>query len=94
MLNRAVVIARPKQPYLDWATSLDDSGPVPDVKGEQTVYRRGRFESSSIRSFSKASFTAGAPTRRYAQHHDGAKTVGHRWTPRRPHTQPRNQLPS
>ena len=38
MLNRAVVIARPKQPYLDWATSLDDSGLVPDAKGEQTAY--------------------------------------------------------
>ena len=38
MLNRAVLIVRPKQPYLDWAASLDDSGTVPNVTGEQTVY--------------------------------------------------------
>jgi hypothetical protein len=38
MLNRAALIARPKQPYLDWAMSLDDSGLAPDPKGEQTVY--------------------------------------------------------
>jgi hypothetical protein len=38
MLNRAAVIVRPKQPYLDWAKSLDDSGLVPDPRGEQTVY--------------------------------------------------------
>jgi hypothetical protein len=37
MLNRAVLIARPKQPFLDWAVRLDDSGVVPDVDGEQTV---------------------------------------------------------
>lgn len=38
MLNRAAVIARPKQPYLDWAKGLDDSGLAPDADGEQTVY--------------------------------------------------------
>ncbi len=38
MLNRAVLIVRPKQPYLDWAASLDDSGTLPDITGEQTVY--------------------------------------------------------
>jgi len=38
MLNRGVVIVRPKQPYLDWATGLDDSGIVPDPNGEQTIY--------------------------------------------------------
>jgi hypothetical protein len=38
MLNRGVVIVRPRQPYLDWAAGLDDSGTVPDPKGEQTVY--------------------------------------------------------
>src|SRR5438552_13898383 len=38
MLNRGVVIVRPKQPYLDWAAGLDDSGIVPDPNGEQTVY--------------------------------------------------------
>ncbi len=30
MLNRGVVIVRPKQPYLDWAAGLDDSGILPD----------------------------------------------------------------
>jgi hypothetical protein len=38
MLPRAALIVRPKQPYLDWAASLDDSGLVPDVHGEMTVY--------------------------------------------------------
>ena len=37
MLNRAVLIVRPKQPYIDWAAGLDDSGLVPDPEGEQTV---------------------------------------------------------
>ena len=38
MLNRGVVIVRPRQPYLDWAAGMDDSGIVPDPNGEQTVY--------------------------------------------------------
>ena len=38
MINRSVLIVRPKQPYTDWAAGLDDSGIVPDVQGEQTVY--------------------------------------------------------
>ena len=38
MLNRAVMIVRPKQPYIDWAAGLDDSGLVPDPEDEQTVY--------------------------------------------------------
>jgi hypothetical protein len=38
VLNRAALILRPKQPYLDWAAGLDDSGIVPGVGGEQTVY--------------------------------------------------------
>ena len=38
MLNRGVVIVRPKQLYLDWAAGLDDSGLVPDPNDEQTVY--------------------------------------------------------
>ena len=38
MLNRAVLIVRPKQPYLDWAASLDDAGVLPDPSGEQTAY--------------------------------------------------------
>src|SRR3990167_5070243 len=45
MLNRAALIIRPKQPFLDWAASLDDSGLVPDVTGEQPVYLIPEFES-------------------------------------------------
>jgi hypothetical protein len=44
MLNRGAMIVRPKQPYLDWAATLDDSGVVPDVTGEQTVYLIPSFE--------------------------------------------------
>ncbi len=45
MLNRAALIVRPKQPFLDWAAGLDDSGLVPDVAGEQTVYLVPEFDS-------------------------------------------------
>jgi len=44
MLNRAVLIVRPKQPFLDWAAQLDDSGLVPDVEGEQTVHLIPQFD--------------------------------------------------
>ena len=44
MLNRGVLIVRPKQPYLDWAAGLDDSGVVPSVEDEQTVYLIPSFE--------------------------------------------------
>jgi hypothetical protein len=44
MLNRGVVIVRPAQPFLDWATTLDDSGLVPNSDGEQTVYLVPGFE--------------------------------------------------
>lgn len=44
MLNRGVVIVRPKQPYLDWAGGLDDSGVLPSVEDEQTVYLIPSFE--------------------------------------------------
>jgi hypothetical protein len=44
MLNRGVVIVRPKQPYLDWAAGLDDAGIVPDPNGEQTVYLIPTYE--------------------------------------------------
>lgn len=45
MLNRGVLIVRPKQPYLDWATQIDDSDLAPDPEGEQTVYLVPSFES-------------------------------------------------
>lgn len=39
MLNRSSVIVRPKQPFLDWATTYDGSGITSqDVGHEQTVY--------------------------------------------------------
>lgn len=38
MLNRAALIVRPKQPYLDWAAALEEDGVHPDPAGEQTVY--------------------------------------------------------
>ena len=44
MLNRSALIVRPRQPYLDWAASLDDSGLVPDMAGEHTVYLAPGFE--------------------------------------------------
>lgn len=44
MLNRGVLIVRPKQPYLDWAAGLDDSGLVPDPDGEKTAYLIPSFE--------------------------------------------------
>ena len=45
MLNRSVLIVRPKQPYLNWAASLDESGPMPDPNDEQTIYLVPSFES-------------------------------------------------
>ena len=45
MLNRAALIVRPKQPFLDWAAGLDDSGLVPEVADEPTVYLIPEFES-------------------------------------------------
>ena len=44
MINRGVLIVRPKQPFLDWAAGLDDSGVLPDVEGEQTVYLIPEFD--------------------------------------------------
>ena len=44
MLNRGAVIVRPKQPYIKWATGLDDSGLIPDADGEKTVYLIPSFE--------------------------------------------------
>lgn len=44
MLNRAALIARPAQPFLDWAASLDDTGFLPSADGEQSVYLVPRFD--------------------------------------------------
>jgi hypothetical protein len=44
VLNRAVLIVRPRKPFLDWAAQLDDSGLVPNVEGEQTAYLIPQFD--------------------------------------------------
>jgi hypothetical protein len=44
MLNRGALIVRPKQPYLDWAANLDESGLVPNPADEQTVYLVPSFD--------------------------------------------------
>jgi hypothetical protein len=44
MLNRSAVILRPAQPFLDWAAQLDDSGLLPSVDGEQTIYLIPEYE--------------------------------------------------
>lgn len=38
MLNRAAMIVRPTQLFIDWVINLGDSGLLPDKDGEQTVY--------------------------------------------------------
>lgn len=38
MLNRTAVIVRPKEPFIEWARSIDDDGTLPTAEGEQTVY--------------------------------------------------------
>lgn len=38
MINRGSVIVRPKKPYIDWASQLDDSGLTPDPEDERTIY--------------------------------------------------------
>jgi hypothetical protein len=47
MLNRAALIVRPAQPFLEWAAKLDDSGLLPNVQGEQTVYLIPEYESEA-----------------------------------------------
>ena len=44
MINRGSVLVRPKQPYIDWAAKLDDSGIVPDPEGERTIYLIPEYE--------------------------------------------------
>jgi hypothetical protein len=44
MINRSVVMVRPKQPFLDWVAGLDDSGLLPEVDGETTVYLMPNFD--------------------------------------------------
>lgn len=37
MINRSAVVVRPRQPYIDWAAGLDDSGMVPSDEDDRTV---------------------------------------------------------
>lgn len=38
MINRNAFVVRVKQPYIDWAASLDDSGVRPDSSSEPSMY--------------------------------------------------------
>ena len=44
MINRSAVIVRPKDPYIEWAKNLDDSGILPESQGERTVYLIPEYE--------------------------------------------------
>ena len=74
MLNRAVLIVRPKQPFLDWAAQLDDSGLVRNVEGEQTAYLVPEFEMTMTHNAFLGLFTP-----RYSS---GSSTRGIRMNPR------------
>ena len=38
LINRAAVLVGPRQPYIDWALGLDESGLAPEHDSEKTVY--------------------------------------------------------
>jgi len=38
MINRSAVVLSPKQPYIDWAEGLDDSGISPSELNDKSVY--------------------------------------------------------
>ena len=40
LVNRAAIIVKPKQPYIEWANALNDHGPklVPSSQPEHTIY--------------------------------------------------------
>ena len=44
MINRAVLIVRPAEPFIKWASELEDSGIVPSPQDEQTVYLIPSYE--------------------------------------------------
>jgi hypothetical protein len=44
MLNRSVLIVRPRQPMVDWVAGLDESGLASNVEGEQTAYLVPEFD--------------------------------------------------
>ena len=54
MINRCAVIVHPKQPYIDWATGLDDSRMVPTDDDEQTVYLLPEYDVEGMAQLSEA----------------------------------------
>lgn len=38
MINRGAILVRPKSPYVDWAATLEDPDPLPELDGEPTLY--------------------------------------------------------
>ena len=44
MLNRSVLIVRPRQPFIDWAAGLEGDAALPTVEDEQTVYLIPAYE--------------------------------------------------
>jgi hypothetical protein len=44
MLNRSVLIVRPRQPMVDWVAGLDESGLASNVEGGQTAYLVPEFD--------------------------------------------------
>ena len=44
MLNRAALIVRPKEPFIQWALSIDNDGIGPEADDEQTVYLIPQFD--------------------------------------------------
>ena len=43
MINRSSVVIRFKQPYVDWASSLEDDSTIPDLDGEPSLYLLPEF---------------------------------------------------
>ncbi|MFM9967391.1 MAG: hypothetical protein ACKVQK_03150 [Burkholderiales bacterium] len=44
MLNRSILIVRPRQPFIDWVAGLDGDPTPPTADGEQTVYLIPAYE--------------------------------------------------
>ena len=62
-INRAALLVRPKEPYLQWAASLDDEAPAmaESIKGKTSIYLvaedpTGREESAPIKRYFKDIF--------------------------------------
>ena len=47
MINRSAVIVRPKQPYINWASQLDNSNIGPDQNDEPTIYLIPEYNNDS-----------------------------------------------